>query len=378
MEQTNLSFSKKLNWVIRLTSVFWIMAKLISCKLWLADRLFPLVPPFEFLTAPSIAHTILYVISLALLGLLIFIPQNKWLLIVVVSVELVSCLFDQNRWQPWEYQYIITLLVILFNYKNEKNILSLIIFIMAGTYFYSGLTKVNPVFLQSIWNNLLLSKTFGLSYQTTHQWWVYNAGYLIGIIELIFAVGLFFKATFRAATYLLVAMHIIIIGVFGPFGLNYDHVVWPWNLTMLSYLFILILFNSGFTFSMSFLHLKRNWPVVILFGIMPLFSLWGKWDFFLSSSLFSSRPTDMYVCLPQNSDSALLKFSVPNQSPCGDSSVVLNIRTWAFEEMGAPAYPQTRVYNVIQNKLQKTYPDLQAVYYKYEYKGGKKRKMEMR
>ncbi|MGG9972645.1 hypothetical protein ACQ33O_12700 [Ferruginibacter sp. SUN002] len=348
------------------------MAKLICWKLWLADRLFPLVPPFDFLRLPAFIHTDLFGASIVALLLLLRYPRNRFFQIALITIEVASCLLDQNRWQPWEYQYIFTLLIFMFNKKNEKDIKPVFIFLLASIYFYSGLGKINPAFLQSIWYTLLLSKQFGVSYDLGHNPFIYNAGYLLGLIEIVLGLGLLSKRTRKHSAILLIVMHLIILVIFGPFGLNYDHVIWPWNVAMIAYFIFLLSDDIKEKLSFKILELNRNPLIVVLFGIMPFFSLFGGWDYFLSSSLFSSRPTDLYICLPINKDVPLNRYSDEGKSPCDSNSSMINVRQWAFDEMMVPAYPQRRVYLKIKKQVEDRYHDLGATFYIYTYRNGKK------
>jgi len=371
MRSPKAILNEKTNWLIRLTCLFWIASKLICWKLWLADRLFPLIPPFDFLHLPANMHYVLFGFSLTTLVLLMISPKKRSLQIAVIVIEIISCLLDQNRWQPWEYQYIFTLFIFVANKKDEASIKPVLIFLLASIYFYSGLGKINPVFLQSIWYNLLLSKNFGVSYALAHNRWIYHAGYLLGLIEIILGLGLLFKRTRKIASILLISMHILILIVFGPFGLNYDRVIWPWNISMIGYLIILMK-DSEEQFSFKSLELRWNPLIVVLFGVMPLLSLFGWWDYFLSSSLFSSRPTDMYMCVPINEKIPLYEYADEGKSPCDSTLGMINVRSWAFEELNAPGYPQRRVYVKMKEQLEKKYPGLNATYYIYSYKNGKK------
>src|ERR1019366_5120531 len=112
MSFSNLSVVSKKIIITRLICFFWLVAKAISWKVWLADRVFPIVPPFNFLFVPSFIHLVLFIFSLsALLALFIF-PSKRFLLISVIIIEVFSCLLDQNRWQPWEYQYIFIIIAL--------------------------------------------------------------------------------------------------------------------------------------------------------------------------------------------------------------------------------------------------------------------------
>ncbi|HVZ97340.1 MAG TPA: hypothetical protein VG847_10720, partial [Chitinophagaceae bacterium] len=129
--------------VMRIISFFWLTGKIISWRLWTTDRLFPLVPPFDFLRISSPAHLLLFIASLTGLALLFLFPAKKIFQITVIAVEILSCLFDQNRWQPWEYEYIFIITAFIFNPGNDERALKTILFILISTYFYSGLGKMN-------------------------------------------------------------------------------------------------------------------------------------------------------------------------------------------------------------------------------------------
>ena len=97
--------------LIKLTALFWIFAKILSCKLWLTDRLFPIIPPFDFSpNLPNEVHFVIFLVSIfGLVSLVIFTTKKEIVLLVLIT-ELASCLLDQMRWQPWEYQYILLFL----------------------------------------------------------------------------------------------------------------------------------------------------------------------------------------------------------------------------------------------------------------------------
>ena len=95
--------------LLRITCFFWLIAKLTGWKVWLAWRLFPIIPPVETWQVPATVHLLLFTISLMCLISIIIIPRKKILLPLLLITELFSCALDQNRWQPWEYQYLFTL-----------------------------------------------------------------------------------------------------------------------------------------------------------------------------------------------------------------------------------------------------------------------------
>ena len=178
---------------------FWLIAKFMSWKLWLADRFFPVVPPFNFLFVPSIVHLILCILSLLALFALMIFPLKRMLLAGVIIIEVLSCLLDQNRWQPWEYQYIFIILALAINYKNDKSAVSAIAFILMSAYFFSGIGKMNAAFSLSLRNKIVHTGMFHLSNSSLYEWLEYHIGYLLGVIEILLSIGLISGRTKKAS-----------------------------------------------------------------------------------------------------------------------------------------------------------------------------------
>ncbi len=133
--------------IIRITSAFWIFTKLFSYKVWHTDRLFPVIPPFEFLeNIPNFVHLGLFFIALSGITIVGIFPKHKIFLGCTIIVEITSCLLYQNRWQPWEYQFLRTFLFFFFYNKNPKQFLNYFSFLIIATYFFSGLHKLNGGF----------------------------------------------------------------------------------------------------------------------------------------------------------------------------------------------------------------------------------------
>ena len=379
MRFANIPVQQKNKLLMRLICFFWIVAKAISWKLWLSDRLFPLVPVFG-LFVPSFVHVLLFIFSLATLLLLFILPTNRNLQIGLLTIEILSCLLDQNRWQPWEFQYFFLVLVFIINYKREKNIPAILGFILAAMYFYSGLSKVNPLFVNAVWYQIILTRLFHVSYATAHQPLVYHIGYLLAVIEIVLSIALFFKRTKKAAVILIAVMHLIILFMFGPWGINYDIIIWPWNIVLPICVYILF-YNEPSAFSLKPLLYSANKLIIIFFGILPFLNLFGYWEYFFSSSLFSYRPPDMYIYIKNSAANKTLQgFNLKGQplEYVDKNCYVIYVRDWAFREMLAPENPEIRIYKGIKEQLLKRYPGLDASFIIYSYSNGKRVKAELK
>ena len=176
--------------IIRIICFSWLLAKIISWKVWLAYRLFPVVPPVDFLFVPPTVHLLLFILSLSCIAALVIFPAKKVLQYGVIIIELLSCSLDQNRWQAWEYQYIFILLALLINKRNDRNALNTIAFIFISVYFFSGLGKMNTAFSGFLQRELIFLEIFKAKSSYSYNLLIYHLGYLLGLIEILLGVGL--------------------------------------------------------------------------------------------------------------------------------------------------------------------------------------------
>ena len=325
--------------------------------------------------APAVIHLLLFILSIAGIFALVVFPSNRFLQVSIIVIELLSCLLDQNRWQPWEYQYIFIVFALVINYKSPKNAASSIAFILIAVYFFSGLGKINPAFAEYVRFKIILSEIFPGNVGI-YEWITFHAGYVMGMIEAILGLGLFFRSTTKIAAILLIVMHLLILVAFGPFGLNYDHIIWPWNVLMILILYVYFIRKTIFIPSFNSIGIRYNKIILLCFGILPILNFFGHWDYFLSSSLFSYKPPDMYICIH---DPEVNKDLQPYIEPYKKNSMCtgaawINVRTWAFTETMVPAYPEIRVYKKIKDQLMNRYPEMNATFIIYHYKNGRKEK----
>jgi hypothetical protein len=343
--------------VLQITCACWLIAKMISWKLWISERLFPLVPPVDFLKAPSIAHLFLLIASLLLFVILIIQPQRKIFLSCLLVAELLSCLLDQNRWQPWEYQYLFILTICLVNKNNGQKIIAGIAFLLAAIYVYSGLWKFNPGFLDVVWEKMILMRFFKMNPALAHQQHVYYGGYLLAATELFAGVGLLFAKTQKKAACILFAMHCFILLLLGPLGLRYNIVVWPWNILMMALLWLVFIDDGNLSADRKLLWKGWNKAVIICWGILPLLNLAGLWDNYPSSKLYSGGLPQMVFCLSDSSEIKKLKPYLNKKDTyhiCNEGTIV-NIQTWGMKELNIPPYPELRVYKKIQQQWESSH-----------------------
>jgi len=347
-------------WVLKATCFFWLIAKLISWKVWLADRLFPLVPPVSFLEAPGWLHLLFFVTSLALLLFLVVKPATKITLSSLLIVDLAACLFDQTRWQPWEYQYLLTITLFIVCFKRKDLLIAGLAFILIATYFYSGLSKINSGFTFNIWYKMIVTRWLHVPHSIASGHWIIGSGYLLAVIETGAACLLMFRKTRVVGALVLIIMHLFNLLFLGPFGLATNHVVWPWNVLMACLLYLLFIERRKVEYLPSLLLSKKLLWLTILIGVMPATRFVGIWDDYFSAAIYTGNTIDMEACVNLNVDSMPPMELRPyvyktNGLPTCKNAKVLSVTHWSLMELKVPVYPEHRVFLAIEKLLTTKY-----------------------
>lgn len=353
---------------IRLVCLGWLTAKIIGWKLWIRDRQFPLVPVLDWLNWPSLIHYILFVLSLGLIIVVAVKPFNKVVLWTLFSIEILSCLADQNRWQPWQYQYLFTIAVCIINYKQPGRLLTGIAFIMFSTYLYSGIGKFNEGYLVLVWDNIFLKKIFKISEAAYQQNTLHYLGYVTALLETLFAIGLLFSKTKKAAAIGMILMHTLVLYAIGPAGINYNIVVWPWNILMIMLLYLLFIRQATVNIHLTHLWAGYNKVILIAWGILPALNYIGLWDNYLSSRLYSGGLPLMAICLkPTDVENDMLQpyLNKTDTYQLCNGSAMINLQNWAMKEMNVPPYPEMRVYRQIEKNWRIMHPLSEASFVFY-------------
>ena len=151
----------------------------------------------------------------------------------------------------------------------------------------------------------------------------------------------------------------------GPFGLNINAVIWPWNLLMIVLLYLMF-FKTTVEYSFSLIKQPFTWLVMICWCILPWLRLAGYWDKYLSAVLYSGGLEQLYIC---TSNSAAQKEMAPYMDkrfgviPC---SPVLSVYNWGSKEINTSPYPEKRAYIGIIKAWNKKYPGNTDRFYLYK------------
>jgi hypothetical protein len=324
----------------------------LSPRLWLSSRTFPLVAPLGwFPPVPPPLDWAWFAALLLLLVAVIQVPQPRRLLAAFVALMAVYCLGDQTRWQPWVYEYL-ALLGVLACCPRDPNettrreaCLHACRIIVAATYFWSGVAKVNVTFATEVFPWLmepLLPE--GLRHGP--------AGYISPLVEIGLGVGLLLPALRPAAVCAAVMMHLVLLACLGPWGHNWNSVVWPWNVA--SALLVVLLFWRCPSGPLAILW-PRDFPlarvVLLLFGVLPGLNLVDCWDHYLSMSLYSGNIPDAELSLGPEAVARLPEDVQDHLVEGEDGRYHLDIDRWCVDELNVPTYPQQRAYLALARRV---------------------------
>jgi hypothetical protein len=338
----------------RVTALAIVGSFLLSWKLWLSTRLFPLVPVSNYL--PAIPYPIDYIWLLLLLALLVAISclsRPRTLVLIFLSLAALLSLWDQIRWQPWFYQYLFMLAAtgLFAGNKNaaagNQAALDICRFIVASTYFWTGFQKLNVTFVRETWPDM--ASFLPSFWQSIVSRVPSFTILLIPLVEILVAFGLLTRRFRNGAVLLATATHLAILTLLLLTGEN--TVVWPWNIAML--LFVWILFwqdkeatARGIVAGRKAFHVL----VLVLFGALPSLSLVGFWDSFLSSSIYSGNTYQAAIYLSP----AVLARLPPEIHPHvwqKSEPFFLDINRWAYDELHVPVYPEPRIYRQVARRI---------------------------
>lgn len=343
-------FHPTITQTLRLLGFLFGLSKILSVRLWLADRSFPLLPMADIAASfPNWLHAGLFVLSMLCLILIIIQPDKRTVIILLVS-ETISCLADWNRLQPWEYFYLFLLLAATLSRTAQQHTKHWK-WIISGLYFYSGFYKIDQGFVYGSFQNLFLIKFLGI---TKVPAWFLTLGYLPGALEMMAGMGLLFKRTAKASAWFLISMHILILLVLGPLGVNQNNVVWPWNVFMLYMLWVIA--EKPIHTSIIPAFRLQDAMIILAWWILPLFHLFGYWDAYVSGALYGGKTGQLYIC-PSNRScipvSALQATHPVRNLPCSNT---VSVYRWAMSELNIVPYPSHKCYKMLAKKWEASCP----------------------
>ena len=346
---------------------FALLLLAFTWRLWTPRDVFPQVPLLAVGNAiPFFVDWI--ALAAAVLGLLIVIvaaarptPLTSIGLAVFTASMLLLFVTDQHRLQPWAYQFVI--LALLFAVLTPRGAVGWARLLCISIYAWSAISKLDVTFTDVLGRTFLdqLLSFAGLTSETwpTAARRLTALGFPLG--ELAVAVLLAVPRLRRVGVLLAIVMHVLLLLILGPLGLDHWPGVLLWNCFFVVFIPALFLDMSPRWLSRlvprsSTATIDANVParranpllamsvywMMTAVVLLPALESSGYWDHWPSWGLYASRNEQVQVFLSPSVLERLPPDVARHVSESDTDWSRLRIDRWSLESLGAPLYPQAR------------------------------------
>ena len=345
--ELNLTDKQRINWA-RISAIVAILILMIYApKLWLTDKIFPVIPLFDWLPIPTgIFDNLFWGLFFGSQVLYIFF-NKRWLGWTVLLLYIYLAFVDQNRLQPYFYQSALTILaIVIFPKKTDaRKILYTVILIFFATYFWSGIQKLNSAFYVQ-WLSAL-NKHFSW----LPQWFLSSFTYAVPWLEASMGIMLLFNKTRKFAIGFILGMHAII--TFLLFYLGYGYNVVPWNIQNMVSVVAVFWGLQTVKFSDFFIKFfdKQRALLLVFTVVLPLSNnLFGVYDKLLSFHFFTADLNYYNVVIKDD-----LKEKLPRHIQQFyrqyEGQTYIQMNEWAQRDNKVLFYPQERIILYMEDYL---------------------------
>jgi hypothetical protein len=339
---TVISDEARTKWTVRVLAVMLLIEFAVTWRGWTPYRTYPAVPyiPWLHLNAFSVV-----VFAFACLGLLASLWNRfrKPGLVVFFVCIVFLILEDQTLLSTYIYFGLFAALFILLN-RVDCFRLALILF-----YFWTGFHKLNGQWLTRVFPWVFFTPRFTHWLSYLGHWRLMAAG--SAMLEMSISPLLFSRRTRRWGVYLAVCLHLTILLLIGPLGMNIYPGVWAWNVGMAAWVVVLF-WNLDEPTRLSPVRDPVRGVAILFFGLLPFLNAFGLWDEDLSFHQFSGATVAAYLEVPQGEVSKLPQSA--RDAMVGDR---VYFSTWSDKDTRIDAYPAERVYHGIFRQVCHQVPD---------------------
>jgi hypothetical protein len=339
--------------LLKITSIGWLIYKLSTLKIWfLHDRTFPVIPVSEYLKITSQDfHILLSSIGMLLLVFIAF-KSNKLIILSFLLIETALQVTDIMRWQPTAFQFYISFIAYVYQPKKFKFYLLLL---LSATYIYGGLHKMNLRFVNFIWAHDILIEFLNISADIAYSKLVKAVGFIIPVFEIL--CGIFILTRWQKQAFFgIVFIHFVILLYISPIGINYNSAVWGWNLIMIIYAIHFILKPCQTQFKLNSFNLF--WGILIY--ILPFLNFFEFYFPYFSFDLYTGSRYYLILNVEVKKDSPLINLS--DQSGHKTSHLRLNTLRWSLEDINTPLTHNKWLYGKFVKAFENKYPELEPCY----------------
>jgi hypothetical protein len=329
-------------------------------KLWTPQELFPQVPLFSWAIplGPWVDRLGLGLMLLAIVASLV--PQKKitahWM--AFSAGWLISVLVDQHRMQPWAYQFAV--LGIIFSAMSPAEGIRWSRALSVSIYGYSALSKFDAQFLHTVGQDFFgtLSRFLGVElafWSETQRTW---GTAIFPLFELAVAIFLAVNKTRNLGCIGATVLHLSLLLILGPLGLNHSAGVLAWNLFFIGQIWILFYdakperqneqqpqVAKGSQTNSAQIYIARGFASIVLF--FPLVERFGYCDHWLAWALYAPHSSRAEMFIDEEDQVKLTSPWKNYVSPAvttfyGTTWRQIDLSKWSLDTLKVPIYPQAR------------------------------------
>lgn len=347
----------------RWTAISSLALIAVTWRLWTPQTIYPQVPVLQRLcSAPGWLDWL--ALTGTLVGLIALAVSNRpFIARIACSITMLSLVvlfsLDQHRFQPWAYELWLFCGVWLCCRDPWRMVLMR--WLLISIYFYSAMGKLDFEFLHTVGQQMLavVIKCFGIEPTDLSFSFRLAIAATFPCIELLVAIGLMWDKTRRLAGWLAISVHLGLIVILGPLGLNHRLGVLVWNAQVAVQAYWLFVpeqtvepKRTTFTLFQSFATAMIG--LAIALPITERFELWDHWP---SWALYAPHSSRVHIEIAGSAVDRLpaeLRDLVDDSPTDPDAIAVwlpVPIDKWSLKTLDTPIYPQARFQLGVAERL---------------------------
>lgn len=339
-------------WAIRCISICLFVQLLLTKTLWSTTHDFlPLAPFFDALPLDVLSPILPFIYGLILLSLLLItlFPKRYFLIDLFLVLAGLMVLQDLNRLQVWFY-HLSTLLLLLRWSEQREAVGQMVQFVVIALYFWSGLHKLNSYFIEDTFP-WFFEAAGPLAFLGSYK----SLAIVTALLESAIGVALFFAKSRKVGIFLGIIFHLLVLLLLGPLGHNWNEVVWPWNICMMSLLYLLFAHSSANS-TISINKMLRTQPILalpfLLFAIFPSLNAFGYYDEQLSFKMYSGTNPEAIFYIDERDDTCFPKaeFIIGGFDEQTTATTRFLLDELAFAQLKTAPYASERTFKSMAKK----------------------------
>ncbi len=353
----------KIYWTKNAIAIGFLIPLIITRKLWFgaASRFYALTPIHPSL--PLIDYPIdriVFSLMVLLLLLITFMPNPRRWIIAFLAIAIPYSFWDQSRWMPYNYQFVVMLLPLaFFNWRPEPDqqkalkkwlsICATLSIVVISIWMWSGIHKISMRYFAVGYPWLISPFTEGFSEHMLSL--VHATAFFSTPTETGGALMLLFRKTRNLGVLVITAMHMFILLTFGPLGHSFNHSVWSWNVAMLAFVWLFFWNNRTLSFrdilfGNGFLHKL----IALFFLVLPVLNYFGHYDDFFSHKLYSWTTKEAEIEVHSSEVIEELPEEMSQWIHDSDGRQFVHVLKWSYSLFESPPYHAYRVFHAVFQK----------------------------